>query len=121
MAGAVVNSENTHNSMKKLVFDWTSSAGGAADGVSVAGFDGRIVGMTTIPGSGGVAPTNLYDVEVADANGHDVLLGQGADRSNANTEHVVEANMAGVAGSVLTLAVTNAGNAKEGVIILWIR
>ncbi len=120
MAGSVVNTEITHTSMKKLIFAWTSDSG-AADGVSVEGFDGRIVGMTTIPGTGGVEPDNLYDVEVTDAQGHDVLLGQGADRSNVNTENVVEANMAGAADSVLTLAVTNAGDAKEGVVILWIR
>ena len=120
MAGTVTATEITHGSVKKLTFAWTSSAGGAADGVSAEVYDGKIIGLTTDP-DGAAAPTDNYDVVVNDADGHDQLLGAGADRDTANTEHVAEASLGAVAGSLLTLAVTNAGNAKQGVVILYVR
>ena len=119
MAGTVVTSERIHGSAKKVIFAWTSAASGAADATTVAAFDGRIVGLITIPGT--PAPTTLYDVAVLDGDGHDVLLGAGADRSAAVTEYKTEANLAAVAASKLTLAVTNAGDAKQGTVILFIR
>lgn len=121
MAGTVTTTEKTHTSVRKLTFAWTSSAGGAADGTSTAAFDGAIIGLTTIPSGGGTAPSLNYDVAVNDADGHDVLLGAGANRSDTATEHVAGTSLAGVAGSVLTLAVTNAGNAKQGTVILYVR
>lgn len=119
MAGTVVTTEITHTSAKKITFAWTS-ASGAADATTTGAFDGKVVGLTTDPDSG-AAPDDNYDVVVNDADGHDVLLGAGANRDTANTEHVAEANLGAVAGSKLTLGITNAGNAKEGVVVLWIR
>ena len=121
MAGTVTVSETLHASIKKVVFAWTSSAGGAADGVSTGVYDGKIIGLTTVPSGGGTAPSDDYDVAIADVGGHDVLLGAGANRDTANTEHVAEASLGAVAGSKLTLAVTNAGSAKQGTVILWLR
>jgi hypothetical protein len=117
-AGTVTTSETTHASLKKIVFTWTSSAGGAADATTTAPFDGLVVGLTTDPGA--TAPTDDYDVVITDSGGHDVLLGAGLNRDTANTEHVAT-GMAGVAASPLTLAITNAGSAKQGVVILWVR
>lgn len=121
MAGTVTTTEKVTGSVKKLTFAWTSSAGGAADGTSTAYFDGKIVGLTTIPGAAGDAPDDNYDVVVNDADGHDVLLGAGANRATATTQHVVTTSLAGVAGSKLTLGVTNAGNANTGTVVLYIR
>ena len=120
MAGTVTKTEKISGSVKKLIFAWTSSAGGAADATSVAAFDGKVIGFTTIP-DGGAAPDDNYDVVVTDVDGHDVLVGAGANRDTSNTEHVDGANLAAVAGSLLTLAVTNAGNAKSGTVIVWVR
>jgi hypothetical protein len=119
-AGTVTTTEITRTSVRKVTFAWTSSAGGAADGATTAAFDGRIIGFATIPDSG-TAPTALYDITLVDADGHDVLMGQGANRSATATEYVTEANMAGVASSKLTLHVTNAGTTKLGVVVVWIR
>ena len=121
MAGTVTSTEITHTSVRKVTFAWTSSAGGAADGTTTAAFDGQLIGLTTIPSGGGTAPDANYDVAVNDADGHDVLLGAGLNRHTSNTEHVATASLGGVAGSKLTLAVTAAGAAKQGTVVLRIR
>lgn len=120
MAGTVTATEAVHGSVKKIAFAWTSSAGGAADGASTHPFDGKVIGLTTIP-DGVDAPTDNYDVTVKDGDGHDVLLGAGANRDTANTEYVAEASLGAVAASLLTLGVANAGAAKKGTVILYVR
>ena len=124
MAGTVVTTEVTHTSVKKVTFAWTSSAGGAADATTTAVFDGDVFCAVQIPNTGITQPTNAYDVTVTDADGHDVLGGLGANLSNA--ANTVKNKAAGdelvaVAGSKLTLAVTNAGAAKTGEVVLYIR
>lgn len=119
MAGTVVTTEVTHATVKKIIFAWTSSAAGAADATTTAAYDGKLVTLITDPGA--TAPTDNYDVVVTDADGHDVLVGQGANRDTANTELVAESLLGAVAGSKLTLAVTNAGDSKVGEVILYIR
>lgn len=120
MAGTVTTTEKTLGTVKKVTFAWTSSAGGAADATTAAVFDGKLIGLTTIPDAG-TAPTDNYDVVLNDADGHDVLLGAGANRDTLNTEHVAEASLGAVAHSKLTLAVTNAGAAKLGTVIVYLR
>lgn len=120
-AGTVTRTEITFPTVKKVTFAWTSSAGGAADSTTGSAFDGKLIALMTIPAAAGDAPTDNYDVAVNDADGHDVLAGAGANRDTANTEIVAEASLGAVAGSKLTLAVTNAGATKQGAVILWIR
>lgn len=120
-AGTVTTTEVRHGSVKKIVFAWVSGSGGeAATGSTTYGYDGEVIGLTTIP-SGAAAPTDDYDITVADAGGHDVLLGAGQNRDTVNTEHVARASLAGAADSILTITVTNAGNSKAGTAILYVR
>jgi hypothetical protein len=123
MAGsAMAFSETVHAGVKKIVAAWTSDdATGAVSGTTTSPYDGELVGLTTIPGTGGDAPDLNYDVAVTDVGGHDVLLGAGANRHNVNTEHVAKASLAAVAGSKLTIAITTAGNANKGTVVLYIR
>lgn len=107
-------------SVQKVVWAWTSSAGGAFTEATTVDFHGKILGFATIPAGGGDAPTDNYDITITDADGHDVLLGGGANRDEANTEYVAGTACAGVASSARTLNVANAGNAKSGTAILWI-
>ena len=119
MAGTVVTTEQTHRTLQRIKFAWTSSAGGAADATTAKVYIGEVLTLVTDPGA--TAPTDNYDVVVNDADGIDVLAGAGADRDTANTEHVLAASLGGCVDSKLTLAVTNAGNAKEGAVYLYIR
>lgn len=121
MAGTVTFTETVHGSVKKLEIAWTSTAGGAADGTSEHPYDGRLIAVTTVPAAAGDAPTDNYDLTLTDSGGADVLLGQGADRDTANTEHLLEANLGAVAASKLTLNVTNAGATKQGTVLVWLR
>lgn len=118
--GTVTITEIVHTSVKKITWAWTSTAGGAAGDVTTAIFDGDLIGLATIP-DGTAAPTDNYDIEIQDSAGLDVLLGQGANRDTANTEYVAGSSLGAVAGSKLTLAVTNAGDSKKGTVVLWVR
>jgi hypothetical protein len=120
MAGTVTISEITFPVVKKITFSWASSSTGAADGTTTAAFDGKLIDFMTIP-STAAAPTDDYDIVINDADGHDVLFGAGADRDTANTEFVQSTSLGSVAGSKLTLAVTNAGASKAGTAVVWIR
>lgn len=125
MAGTVtLNVENRKLTecgklVQRLVFDWTSTAGGAADlAFSLKGF---ILKMVTDPTDG---PTDNYDITLIDEDGADVLIAQGADRDTTNTETVYPAQSNGAipvfhAGNV-TFTVANAGNAKSGRAIFWV-
>ncbi len=119
MAGTVTTVEVKVFSIKRVTFTWESSAGGAADATTTDVFDGKLLAVTTDPDA--TAPTDNYDVEVQDADGRDLLLGAGANRDTAVTEFIKGADLGAVAGSKLTLAVTNAGNAKKGVVVVWLR
>lgn len=123
MAGMVVTTTvDRGGSITKVIWDWLSDdADGTATGVTTPEVDGDILGLTTIPDGGGAAPSVDYDVTITDADGHDILLGAGADRHTSATEHVVGSSMAAAASSLLTLNVSNAGNANAGVVILYLR
>ena len=118
MAGTVVITEVSHGSVKKITFAWTSDSG-AADATTAKAYSGKLLGVTTDPDA--TAPDDNYDVEVQDADGDDLLLGAGANRDTLNTEFIKEADLGAVAGSALTLAVTNAGDAKLGEVHVWLR
>jgi hypothetical protein len=125
--GTATVTEITDASCRKIVWAWTagSAVAPAQDGgctkATVYGYDGAIIGLTTIPGTGADEPSVNYDVTITDSAGHDVLLGAGMNRHNTNTEHVAQASLAGVARSVLTLNVAAAGTSNTGTAVLYIR
>lgn len=122
MAGTVTITEITHTPVKKVSFDWLSDAAGAADAVTTATLNGRVIYAVYQSDGGGTAPTNLWDVTVKDDSGIDVLKGTGADVTSAATVYKADSDGLGaVVESKLTLAVTNAGNAKGGIVTLFIR
>src|SRR5574343_1067336 len=99
MAGSAMTfTEVTHGSVKKIKCAWTSDdATGAVSGTTDKVYSGRFIGAITVPGTGGDAPDDNYDITVADGDGVDLALGALLNRDTANTEFVAEASMAGVA------------------------
>lgn len=107
---------------------WVSSAGGAVTENTFAAKRGRIQQAKFVPDAAGTQPTDQYDATVLDSAGWDVLLGLGANRSNA-TASVVPAldGNAGTPGTLgffeggnLAPTIVNAGNAKGGTLVLII-
>lgn len=112
MAGTVVTTQKRQSSIKSAVIDWTSSAGGAADGAF--DMDGVIQTIVTNPGAG--PPTASYDIVLNDADGIDLAMGLLANRSSTATEGVcplLNSQRVAYAGSV-TVAVSAAGSATQG-------
>lgn len=124
MAGASCTKTETGGSegISKIVFDWLSDdATGAVSGITNKGYSGFLVRAAFDPDAAATQPTDQYDVTVTDEDGLDVLNGLGANLSNAaNVQKAQSDGLLPVARSQLTLNVTNAGNAKGGLVYLWI-
>src|SRR3990167_331551 len=121
MAGTVTITEIVTGSIKRITFDWTSSAGGAADGTTTALYTGDVIYAAFIPGTGANQPSDLYDVTLVDSGAVDVLAGDGANLSNAANVYLDDADgLTSVTASALTLAVTNAGASNTGQVVIFI-
>ena len=123
-AGTVTIVEETLGPVKKIAFSWTSGTdaeAGTAEGTTKKAYNGVIERLVTVPGSAPDAPDNSYDITINDEDGADVLMGEGADRSDANIEQVGRADLGVVANDKLTLNVSAAGAAKKGTVYLYIR
>ena len=119
-AQTVTTTEETIGVVKKIVFDWTCSAGGAATATTTEFYTGKIEALVTDP-DGTDVPTTLYDVTIADADGTDVLSAAGMNRSATVTEIVLSASLGIVANDKLSLTIAAAGASKKGKIYLYIR
>lgn len=116
--------------MLKYSIAWLSAADGSFS-ETLTNVQGRLERVSFIPGSGGTQPSDLYDLVITDDNGIDVLAGQGANLSNATKSNICPGVPLkdGVTTSVvpmtvsgsLAVAITNAGNAKTGTIVLYVR
>lgn len=118
MAGTVVTTETQSGGLRKVHFAWTCDSAGAADATTTGVYNGAI--MRAIFDSAADV-TAGYDVVLNDSDGYDLLNGLGANLSA--TANVYKTNTDGlcmVVGSPLTLGVTNAGDAKTGVVIVYI-
>lgn len=118
--------EITHKPVQKIKFDWLSDAAGAVGRTTVAFFTGVVDRVVFKPDSGGTQPSASYDIVLNDDDGNDVLWGVGANLSNAAAVHAhpwssgLELYSA-IVETKLTLAVTNAGNAKGGEVYVYVR
>lgn len=113
--------EHLQRHMKKYAFAWTSAADGTTTVTTTTEVTGKVIEIVTVPGSGGTQPTNLYDLTLTDEDSVDILHGNGANRSNAANEYIVEASAGAVVNSKLTLNVTNAGASKTGTLYLYVK
>jgi len=117
---AVTVTDKRHDNFIKLTFTVTTETDGTATGVTTYKITGEVFRFVVVPGVGGNQPTNLFDIELQDADGYDTLLGLGTNLSNADTTTAV-ASMGVVVHDVLTLAVTNAGSVKTMTVVAYIK
>lgn len=122
MAGSSVSfSGKDRQGLREVSIAWTSDdTTGAASGTSSLSYTGRLVGVTFI--SGAATPTTGYAVTLTDVHGRDVLGGAGASVASASTTYV-QAVSSGIplpsfVDTTLTFAVANAGNSKNGTVVL---
>jgi hypothetical protein len=119
MAGTVTVEESGGVNIRKIKFSWTCTSGGAADKITTKSYFGEVIALVTDP-DGTDAPTDNYDITITDAEGYDVMQGAAANRHTSNTQTAVPTAKS-VAFGTLTLNVTNAGDTKKGVAILYIQ
>lgn len=117
--------------VRRYTVDWTSASDGTYSEAINSGetIAGEIVRVVFNPGS--TAPTANYDITITDAQGFDVLAGQGANLSATDTTNVapgvpVKDGTTTSVGpmivcDVLTLSITNAGASKNGTVVLYVR
>lgn len=104
--------------LRRATITWVSdSATGAVSGTSTETYIGHFLGITTVP-SGSAAPTTLYDITVKDQYGVDLLGGNAADRSATAGEWASASPYPHPVNGLITIAITNAGNSKEGTIYI---
>ena len=119
--GTVTVTEEVISAVKKVKFAWTSDGDGKATKTTSKTYTGEIIRLVTIPGAGGDAPTDNYNVVVNDEDTTDVLMGAGATRDTLNTEQVLASSLGCVANDALSLSITGAGAANTGTVIVYIR
>src|SRR5512141_2619727 len=121
-AQVVTLTETRHTSVKRIYWDWLSTDAGAVVSSTTYPYDGLLERAVFIPDAAATQPTDNYDITITDPDGNDVLASLGANLSNSATVVKTHANgLTAVSGQVLTLNVTNAGNAKGGAVILYLR
>lgn len=113
-----------------VVLAWTSSAGGAVNGILSRKVAGVLAAVEFIPGSGAAQPSNNYDVQVKSEAGFDLLAGRGANRSDSAverfrpgaTQHDGTTASVGdvVVNEQLELDVQNAGDSKTGTVRIYV-
>lgn len=120
--GPVVISNNSGTSRyTSYTIPWTSDASGNANGTTFSLLAwGRVVQVEFTPGAGGVQPTTLYDITLNDTRSIDYIGGAGANLSNTVSTVLTTTNPTIVGGITLELSVTNAGNAKQGTVVIWV-
>jgi hypothetical protein len=116
MAMSVTVDEKVFGKMDVADFTFVSETDGSASGSTTQRYTGQVRQVLIYAGT--TAPTNLYDVQLQDGAGRDLLFGDGANCPVADV--VVVENAGIVVNDRLTLAVTNAGDTKDGKVVVFI-
>lgn len=88
MAGTTTLAHYTLGHVRRIIVDFIADAAtGAIPDTVLPAIEGRLMELTTNPGS--TAPTDNYDITLIDAEGVDRLQGVGANRDTTNTETAV--------------------------------
>lgn len=116
--------------VRKYTLAWVSHTDGTVDLDTSLSIYGEILRVVFVPNQAATQPTNLYDVLLKDADGIDVLGGQGANLANNANSSVCpgvplkDGTTTGVrpvvVAGILNLEVSNAGSGKTGSVILYV-
>jgi len=125
-AGTVnINRTPFKDDLSCVVLEWTADASGNAT-KTFGDVNGTIERIVFVPSAtSGVVPDSGYDVTLTDDNGIDVFSGKGANLSAASSTSVLETGSDPVLPFAtcgqLDLSVSNAGNASQGIIRIYVR
>ena len=120
MAGSVTIEYEDHKPIKYVKWSWTSDASGDVSGEDTKNVNGRVLRWVTNPSA--TAPTSNYDIVVNDVDDIDIAAGDLANRHTSSSEQVLtggDAKDGAAFAGKLSLVVSNAGNAKEGVLTMY--
>lgn len=117
MAGTITEAHQEHRTVRKLTLSWITDGSGVAIGTSSI-ISGLVYRIVTNPGT--AAPTALYDLVLNDEDGMDIAAGALSDRATADTEQVILDPPIAVDGT-LQLAAINAGDTKQGTVVIYYR
>jgi len=107
--------------VQMIKWDWLCTDLGVVSSQTLSKYSGLISKVNIIPDGGGTAPTTLYDITILDEGGRDILEGNGADCSATATEYLDQSDGLGnVSQSKLTLTIAAAGDAKGGIVELYL-
>ena len=126
MVGTVDEDETKiKRNLIKVVFDWLTDSSGDATFTTTEFYTGEVLAYIEIPDGGGTAPTTAYDVVVNNDDTEDILNGLGADVVTADgVQETGDSNgnpLLPLVRSKLNLIIDNAGNAKGGKTMVFIR
>jgi hypothetical protein len=119
-------SPNARDYLNCYTVDWLSDSGGNVT-ASIDELRGTIERIVFNPDDGATSPTNNYDMTLNDQDGIDTLNGKGANLSQSTASSTISTegdgttNIPMAVSGTLSLAITNAGNAKGGIIRVYIR
>lgn len=116
-----LDGEGRRTGVTKYSIAWTCDASGNVSGNGFAVKVGSLQQFKFIPGAAGAQPTDQYDATFVDTDALDVLSGNGANLSNATPKLVVFSPPIYTDGSTYDLTIANAGNAKSGTAVLWVK
>ncbi|ANS03537.1 hypothetical protein [uncultured Mediterranean phage uvDeep-CGR2-KM21-C338] len=122
MAGSVTITYSDHATVKYVQWSWTSDASGDVSGTDTKILSGVALRFATNPGS--TAPTANYDIVINDEDAIDIAAGGLANRHTSDSEQLLtggDAKDGAAFMGALSLVVSNAGNAKEGVLRMYYR
>jgi len=126
MAGSVDITYKDHGPVRWVRWSWTSDGSGDVSGTDTGDREGEILRWVTNPGA--TAPSANYDIVVNDEDGVDVAVGVLGNRHTSTSEQAVgligdgsTTDKAVFFVGKLSLVVSNAGSAKEGVLTMFYR
>ena len=135
MASTATVTAQDHRSIKRYTVAWVSHTDGTISNVLKDSngnniiFNGVLMRVTIIPGTGADEPDDNYVLTLNDANSVDVLANQGAALDEATTtdfcpgttltDDTTPGSLPFTIDSILTLTGSGAGSANVGTIVLY--